>query len=870
MYEFITIGGGQYFVDFFNGVASLMKSEDYLDTVKIVGTIAFMWMLLNSAFQMSLEYSAKWFVTIFLTTQILITPKTTLHITDKTNPALQGATVDNVPFVIAYLASASSQIGYSLTSQFEAVYSLPDDLKYQNNGMIFGVNLMETVANATIYNSRFSETMDSFVRNCIAYDILLDSYSFDDLKSAPDIWEFISPFQSENRFFTYLSDGNPVEYPSCKEGINKLGASWNSELAEWHNSESKKVNFISQISIFGKSSVNVKKQVLTSLASNTDIVSDYLMGVSMTSGQMLKQAMTNNAIIAATENYEAEYNQQLYQNTRAMVQARSSYQTIGMQANHWLPILKIVIESVFYAAFPIVVLLTMIPNMTMAVLRGYCSTFFWLASWSPLYAILHRLMIDGASNKMTDGQAFSLFNQQNIQSIVIDVSVMAGYWAMSIPIISYGLARVGVAAMSSVSNAFMSVAQGAAIQAAQEGTTGNLSFGNVSLNSRHAYSGITMQNDSGMLTHYHKDGSNSIARGTSESDTGYNIHASDRLEHIASQSIAQERALAQSSGFQSQQMESKGYESLLQNHRNIENSKQFSEQFSADEKRAFSNIANSTEAFAVENNINRNKAAEIFAKIGAGVAGADARISSQDQDLYQKAQRFSEERHLSDDFQTLKSSAQSNHLNFTDSQGQSINDHFNKSAQLSKEQSIHLENAERYSKQKQFIQSNSAGIDKTYNQEFYNYVRANLAGGSAQGAADLFNPNDASRHQILDKAAGDFLDNKFHNTHISESFDQDYKYQATQFLNQNSPRNLMANEAPVGFDSQFQKIDNSSLENATSQSYDDMRQKIGQQTIDQSSQSQVIEEQKRGVAGGFNLANENDVKAAYEKYNKPN
>jgi conjugal transfer mating pair stabilization protein TraG len=421
MYEFITIGGGEYFVDFFNGLASLIKSEDYLDTVKITGTIAFMWVLLNAAFEGSLESTTKWFITVFMVTQILLTPKTTLHITDKTNPALQGATVDNVPFVIAYVASASSQVGYSLTKQFEAVYSLPDDLKYQQNGMIFGVNLLETMTTATIYNSKFSASMDSFIRNCIFYDLMLESYSFDDIKSTNDIWGLITPLQTENRFFTYTTDGNSVEYPTCKDGVAKLEADWaNKEMAEWKNPLSKKVNFQSSAFTFGTSKTALRQKILTSIASSSDSVSDYLLGVSMNADQILKQAMTNNAIISATENYEAEYSQQQYQNARATLQARSTYQTIGAQAGHWLPMLKIVIESIFYAVFPIIVLLAIIPNMTVGVLKGYFATFFWLASWAPLYAILNRIITEYSANKMTDGAGLSLLNQQNLQIITAD------------------------------------------------------------------------------------------------------------------------------------------------------------------------------------------------------------------------------------------------------------------------------------------------------------------------------------------------------------------------------------------------------------------------------------------------------------------
>jgi conjugal transfer mating pair stabilization protein TraG len=861
MYEFITIGGGEYFVDFFNGLASLIKSEDYLDTVKITGTIAFMWVLLNAAFEGSLESTTKWFITVFMVTQILLTPKTTLHITDKTNPALQGATVDNVPFVIAYVASASSQVGYSLTKQFEAVYSLPDDLKYQQNGMIFGVNLLETMTTATIYNSKFSASMDSFIRNCIFYDLMLESYSFDDIKSTNDIWGLITPLQTENRFFTYTTDGNSVEYPTCKDGVAKLEADWaNKEMAEWKNPLSKKVNFQSSAFTFGTSKTALRQKILTSIASSSDSVSDYLLGVSMNADQILKQAMTNNAIISATENYEAEYSQQQYQNARATLQARSTYQTIGAQAGHWLPMLKIVIESIFYAVFPIIVLLAIIPNMTVGVLKGYFATFFWLASWAPLYAILNRIITEYSANKMTDGAGLSLLNQQNLQIITADISAMAGYLAMFIPIIAAGLAKGGVATMSSMSTAFLSVAQGAASQAANEGVTGNLAFGNVGMNSRQVHSGVTMQQESGMLTHFNRDGSTSMSMGTAESNTGYNIQASDRLENMASESITQEQSLAHSKGVQSQQLEARGFESILQNHRNIENSKQFSESATAEEKMAASRITNTTEAFAKEHNITRGKSAEILARVGVGIS-AEGKISSQDQDLYQQAQRYSQEHNLSQDFNVVKNAVQSDHLNLTDSQGQSINDTFYKSAQLSQEKSTHLENAQRYSEQQQFIKSNSAQIDHNYNQEFYNYIKSNIADGSVSKASELFNPNNSGRHEILDKASSDFLESKFHKNEISHDLGRDYAAEAAK-IQRNGPQNMMQNIAPPHWNDEFKSIDNSGLESSVAPSYDGMKNQINSQTIEQSTRSEVTREHNKGLLGG---PDKYDIQKIYEE-----
>ncbi|MFT6259203.1 MAG: conjugal transfer mating pair stabilization protein TraG, partial [Rickettsiales bacterium] len=643
------------------------------------------------------------------------------------------------------------------------------------------------------------------------------------------------------------------------------------ELAEWKNPLSKKINFFSSSFTFGRSKEALQKQVLGTLVKSSDAVSDYLMGVSLNSSQLLKQAMTNNAILAATENYEAEFNQQQFQNVRVQVQTRSAYQTIGKQAGQWLPMVKIIIESVFYGLFPIIVLLAIIPNMTLTVLKGYFFTFFWLASWGPIYAILNRGITEYAGNKMTDGVALSLINQQNIQTITADISAMAGYFAMFVPLIAAALAKGGVAAMSSMSTAFMSVAQGAAMQATNEGVTGNLSFGNVGLNSRHAYSGITMQNDAGMLTHHHNDGSTSISRGTAESDMGYNVHASDRLENIASSSIAQETSLAQSKGSQSQQFESKGFESMIQNHRNIESSNQFSENFSAEERESFRKSQTAINDFATTHNISNGKSAEIFGGISAGMPfGIRGGITSSDQKVYEEAQKYSSDHNLSQDLNTAKQAMQSNHLNFTDSQGQSINDNFNKSAQLSKEQSTHLENAQRYSDQKQFITTNSASIDKTYDQEFYNYVKSNLADGNVSKATELFNPNDPNRHSLLDKSASEFLEDKFHKTNISENFDQDYKYQATQFLNQNSPKNLMSSEPSVQFDKEFQRIDNSALSDSTQNNYQETQDsinnmKMGNNLMGSDIYGEVKNKQDAGITGGLTLADEDDVKRAFEK-----
>jgi hypothetical protein len=174
---------------------------------------------------------------------------------------------------------------------------------------------------------------------------------------------------------------------------------------------------------------------------------------------------------------------------------------------------------------------------------------------------------------------------------------------------------------------------------------------------------------------------------------------------------------------------------------------------------------------------------------------------------------------------------------------------FRKSAQLSHEQSTHLENAQRYSEQQQFIKSNSAQIDHNYNQEFYNYVKSNIADGSVSKASELFNPNNSGRHEILDKASSDFLESKFQKNEISHDLTRNYAREAEKIY-RNGPQNMMQNEAPPRWNDEFKSIDNSGLEGSVSKSYDGMKNQINSQTIDQSVKSEVVREQDKGLLGG--------------------
>jgi conjugal transfer mating pair stabilization protein TraG len=828
MYEVIVIGGGEYYRDVFNGLAMLLQSDDFLGVVAIGVIVAFAMTILNAALSGSLYDASKWFLTTFVITQVLLYPTATVQVTDKTNPLLQGATVDNVPYVIAYTASTTSKIGYSLTTQFESVFSLPDDTQYSQNGVIFGINMWNAMSRATITNSNLSSSVDSFIRECIFYDIEFNIYSLDDLKNSDDIWGFVTENQSENRFFTYSDSTGSSSTPSCKDGVTSLENDWKTQYGS-----------DDLISNLGRSA-SKPDLTKTFLSTFTPSLTEYFFEVSKSSEEMLRQAMMINAINSAAENYEAENLVDSYQNARATLQTKATYKTMGVQAGIWIPMLKIVIETIFYAAFPLVIIVALIPNMTGTVLRNYLSTFLWLAAWGPFYSIIHFISMGHGKTYAVSG--LTLYNQAGLEQVMGDISSMAGYVSMFLSMFIYGLARGGAAAMSSMATSFMSAAQGAVGAAVNEGISGNLNYGNVTTGSRNAYSGVSIQNDHGQITKHWNDSTTSIDNSMVESRLGFNLHGSERIESALSSQISHEQSLAQTKSMQAAQTQAHGFEMMLNNHREIENSKGFEQSLSSEERSAFNRVNSAVSDFAREHGITREKSAEIFGSLGGGLSagfggkeksigsnvnlGISGQLSgrSTDQDHYKAAVNYSNQHSLSKDFATIQSAVQSNRLNFSDSKGESISETFNKAESLNRESGYHFESARRYSDMENNIRSHSTEYDESYNQEFWGELVAKYG---SHHAAEITNPSNRDK-TILNREIGSFTDQKTEELSQIQrpNFESEYKINSAKFSGSNSLK--ISNQNPYQFSNSYQQIDNSNLQESVSEKFSDTNQKIEQ------------------------------------------
>ena len=492
MYELFTLGGGTYLVDLLNAVAAITGGGAFVSLAQLAGLAGLAWILFRTAFGGSWKDNAKWLLLFMAVWGAMIVPKATVRVVDRLDPALAPAVVANVPIGLALFASLTSQVGDGLTRLTEQAFTLPDDLAYQRHGLIFGARLAGATTRLEVTDAVFARNLRAYARQCVFHALLLGHVSADDLRESTDIWRLVtatgtpsagaSParmFELATRQPAVGTGATPIarEIVTCQVGAGRLNAQWNAEIA--------RAGTIFGRRIFpdARTEALARAELLAALPA----AHDFLIGASRSAGEIMRQQMVLNAVHDAGEQWAAEAGNaaalQAYTEARAEAQTGAAYRAIGRQAETWVPLLKIVFECLYIGAFPMAVLLMLTPAGG-AIFRSYVTGLVWLQSWGPLYAVLHRISMGEAAERMSAAAlmpggdvGISLVAQAGIRAVASDVAVMSGYLSMSVPFLAAALAY-GLSKATILATSVLAVGQDAASSAAHEGTTGNLSLAN--------------------------------------------------------------------------------------------------------------------------------------------------------------------------------------------------------------------------------------------------------------------------------------------------------------------------------------------------------------------------------------------------------
>ncbi len=492
-FDYYTLGGGVYLVQVLNFIAALGGSGNFegLLTAFVALTVMIV------AFQMALNrqgfnaVSETMILTMIL--GILWVPKCTVRVIDTINPNIPGAVINNVPLAVGVIANITS-IGSELTSIFEFGLSAPDDLKYSKNGLLFGNGLISRMHQARIVDDTFNENMSSWIRGCILPKVSLGTISSEEIKNSTNLWQLLTANASQNSLISY-KETNTYITKSCVDVANLLTSQLNAQI--------------------DKSLLNVNRSLFQGQADNiirakvvamTPIVYEYLGNLTTNAQDTILQSMMiniyNDSIgdsIVDSGNTSAML---AYNQAKTEAQINLSFKATGLQAESYIPLIRVVFEILFLAMFPLVMLLLLSP-MRGQIIKSYFMGFIWLQLWPPMYAILNFIINTNSAEKIQSAMinpngavGITLFNMSNFEYINTQVANLASNLQMAIPVLSLMVMYGAGQAMSSV-NALTGSISSHSNQSAQEVSSGNISLGNLNAANRslNNFSGGNIQSD---------------------------------------------------------------------------------------------------------------------------------------------------------------------------------------------------------------------------------------------------------------------------------------------------------------------------------------------------------------------------------------
>lgn len=486
--EVFTIGGGEYLVNVFQAVASWTGSGGYGSLLQVIMVIALGWMMLTLALSQDWRGWLKDFMVVLLIYTTLLVPKMAVHVTDRINPSLTPTQVAGVPLGLALVAGFSSQVGDYLVRGAELVFGLPSDLNYSRNGMIYGVRLLQATQELRLQDAEFAANLDEHFRVCVFYDIALGQYSLYELSRSNDLWAAIGPGSAgrAQRWLTRSGSGVSSSIVTCQEAYTALDGQW----VNGSNGILDRLGEIFGRSLYPKATTSLAK---AKLFSELPGAYSYLTSTSKSAAEIMKQAVLMNAMTQSMHTMAGSSGAaaiDVYAATRADLQTQNAYRAISHAAMKWVPILQIVLTVVFYAMFPVLFPLFLMPRLGPLMLRGYLMGFFYLAAWGPLYVVLNMILMlkagaDATGAGVAGNGGLTMASSAGIAGVMDDVGVLAGYLVASIPFIAAGMAK-GAMAIGGHAHAFLAPSQEAASEASREATTGNISLGSTNFDT-HAY-----------------------------------------------------------------------------------------------------------------------------------------------------------------------------------------------------------------------------------------------------------------------------------------------------------------------------------------------------------------------------------------------
>jgi len=476
MYDVYAYWNVQQLVAIFNGIVAIMGHNDFVGLLRAIAILGLIIAAVAAIIRARGEDLGTWIIFLGVFYFTLFVPKVTVTIIDRTGSNPPQA-VANVPLGVAFFASATSHVGDYLTRSFETVFSLPDEVRFQGAGLLFGSRVLQEMRRAAIDRPVLQRDMVQFVKECVVPELIDHTLDIDLLVRSTNIWGDIGAPGTMNpgRFVTYdlgaKVDTCPNVYGVLDARINGATAREQTRLGRLLNPHE-------------PNPVNASALV----AAQLPVVTNLLLGASSAASDTIRQNMMINlmrdsAVAIPQLLSDPAAVQAALAQAQAEVTAESAFVTMAKMAESALPKIRNVVEILVISVFPVILLLIVAAGSKAGlIIRSYVMAFVWVQLWAPLYAILNYVAtVEGSSNAQAAAEGiagFTLSTTAVIGSTLISDQAVAGMMTLAIPVIATMIVTGSAQALTSMTATVMGPAQSSAQTAGAAAGAGNIGFAN--------------------------------------------------------------------------------------------------------------------------------------------------------------------------------------------------------------------------------------------------------------------------------------------------------------------------------------------------------------------------------------------------------
>jgi len=574
---------GQTLKAILTSISGLMQSPSYEYLIAFVAILGFIGFAVMSAVNVKkIEQFIGILIFIVAITQFAIKQKADVVIWDP----MYGVpyTVQNVPAGIAIPISLISTAGHTITTKIEQYFTTPGPLKVSQSGTInMGSSLIKDISSMKINDANLSATMANFSNDCILPSIAQGRLTGSAIVSAPQLFKYggsdgILKAVNPALLTTVYGQENGIQTQTvinCGPGaanvngglITYEGYNGNSTISASNAYEyiSRLIEVGAPYQLAASRGMQLGTPAFNWLENAVSSAQTYLTNGQLTAsgGNSVRQAAAVNMLADGLSTAVAKSGDSALTSSVALAQATQS------QKSNWVMSAAIfndisgyifsLLQALMIALTPLILIAAFIPGTKMKILITAGQVFIWLALWQPTFAILNFIITEyaqGPYGGMVQSNNYTMMTTPIISQATDRFIAAAGFMGASIPMITWGLVKGGMALTSFVGGAMGGQLASAAGNMAATGniSLGNQSYDNYSANSTNAAGSMNLGFSAPSVA-LPTMGSNVLME---SGGSHYLSNNSDALQRNVSSLERVSNALANNQSAQGQQMVSSG------------------------------------------------------------------------------------------------------------------------------------------------------------------------------------------------------------------------------------------------------------------------------------------------------------------------